>query len=525
MNMIRKKLPIGLQTFREIREDRYYYVDKSGYAVDMADQGKYYFLSRPRRFGKNLLVDTIKELFEGNRDLFVGLAAENRWDWSISHPVLKFSFGGGGVGTLEGLRISLDRQLRNHEVRLGYQPGYQQAGARLADLIQHARERTGQNVVILVDEYDKPILDALADRQAARINRNELRDFYSVIKDNDAFVRFAFLTGVSKFSKASIFSGLNNLLDITVDARWSALCGYTEADLEAVFSPELEGLDREEVRRWYNGYNWLGEKVYNPFDILVFFAKRTFAPYWFETGTPTFLVDLLMERGIFTPDLNRTMATEMLLSTFDVDTMPTEALLFQTGYLTIAASRIMAGRTEYRLGYPNLEVQTALNDVLLKSLMADHSRAEAGISRLYDTLAGGDFNALEAHFKALFASIPFDWHRKNDIARYEGYYASVFYSHFAAPGLDIRVEDAASRGRVDMTVFFQSRVFVFEFKVVKLELEGRAMDQLLARDYVEKYRNRNEPVFLIGVAFSRETRTVDGFEARAVENIRSEIIP
>ncbi|NCC24738.1 MAG: hypothetical protein EOM25_05990 [Deltaproteobacteria bacterium] len=512
--MTRKKLPIGVQTFSEIRQGGYYYVDKSGYAVDLADQGKYYFLSRPRRFGKSLLVDTFKELFEGHRDLFVGLAAEQRWDWSIQYPVLKFSFAGGGMGSLEDLRVSLDRQLADHEIRLELNPRYEQAGARLADLIQHTRTKSGRNVVVLIDEYDKPILDALPDREAARVNRDALRDFYSVIKDNDASVRFAFLTGVSKFSKAGIFSGLNNLLDITVDERWSALCGYTENDLGTIFAPELEGLDREEIRRWYNGYNWTGEKVYNPFDILVFFSKRTFAPYWFETGTPTFLVELLLERGVYTPSLELFFSTEAILSAFDVDTMAVEALLFQTGYLTITGTRPRGVRNEYRLGYPNLEVQSALNDVLVKALLADPSQGEAAMSRLYQVLIQFDFAALQTHFQALFASIPHDWHRRNDIARFEGYYASVFYSHFAALGLDIRVEDATSRGRVDMTVFFEGRVLVFEFKVVELEPEGRAMEQLLFRDYAAKYRDRGEPVFLIGVEFSREKRSVAGFEWR-----------
>ena len=303
-----------------------------------------------------------------------------------------------------------------------------------------------------------------------------------MIKDNDAHIRFAFLTGVSKFSKAGIFSGLNNLMDITVDERYSAICGYTENDLDAVFAPELENIDRAEVRTWYNGYNWTGERVYNPYDILLYFSKRKFASYWFETGTPTFLVNLLMEREAFTPNLNQIIASEMLLSTFDVDIMPIEALLFQTGYLTITGSRRIGTRTEFCLGYPNIEVQSALNDVLLKSLMSDASRAEAGVSRLFDALTAsrktGNFTALEAHFKALFASIPHDCHRKNDIARYEGYYASVFYSHFAALGLDIRVEDATSHGRVDMTVLFQNEVLIFEFKVVEMGPEGKAMQQL-----------------------------------------------
>ena len=365
----KKKLPIGVQTFAEIRQGGYYYVDKSGYAVELAEQGKYYFLSRPRRFGKSLLVDTFKELFEGNRELFVGLAAEERWDWSVQHPVLKFSFAGGGVGSLEDLHTSLDRQLTIHESSLDFRPQYKQAGARLSDLILRARQESGQNVVILVDEYDKPILDALPDRDAARVNRNTLRDFYSVIKDNDAYIRFAFLTGVSKFSKSGIFSGLNNLRDITVSPGWSALCGYTEADLDMVFAPELEGVNRDEVRRWYNGYSWLGEKVYNPFDILLFFADRNFAPYWFETGTPTFLVDLLMERGVFTPRLDQTIASEAVLSAFDVDTMRMEALLFQTGYLTIDNVEDMAGSRYFHLTYPNREVFQSLNICLAEAFI------------------------------------------------------------------------------------------------------------------------------------------------------------
>jgi len=352
-----------------------------------------------------------------------------------------------------------------------------------------------------------------------------LRDFYSVIKDNDAHIRFAFLTGVSKFSKAGIFSGLNNLRDITVEAPYSAICGYTEADLQTVFAPELPGLDRAAIREWYDGYNWLGESVYNPFDVLLLFSKRTFGAYWFESGTPTFLVKLLLERGVFTPGLDQTVASEMLLSTFDVDTMPIEALLFQTGYLTFAGTRRMGARTEYRLGYPNLEVQSALNDVLLKSLLADPGAAESVVSRLYDVLSTADFAALEAHFRALFAAIPADWHRRNTIGEYEGYYASVFYSHFAALGLDIRLEDATSRGRVDMTVLFEGRVFVFEFKVVEQEPEGRALEQILARRYADKYLDLRRPIHLIGIEFSRRERNLCAFEVRSLAPPAGEAAP
>jgi hypothetical protein len=348
--------------------------------------------------------------------------------------------------------------------------------------------------------------------------REVLRDFYSVIKDSDAHVRFAFLTGVSKFSKAGIFSGLNNLRDLTVEAPYSAICGYTEKDLETVFAPELEEVDRRALRQWYDGYRWLGESVYNPFDMLLFFAKRTFGNYWFESGTPTFLVKLLLERGTFTPELGQTIASEMLLSTFDVDTMPVEALLFQTGYLTVDRVEEIAGSRFFHLRYPNREVYQSLNVILTGTFLGDagrESQLRLGLVRL---LQAADFSGLERHFQALFAAIPHDWHRRNAIGEYEGYYASVFYSHFAALGLDIRVEDTTSQGRVDMAVLFEERVFLFAFKVVEAEPEGKALAQLVAKGYADKYRDRGEPVYLIGVEFSRRTRSVCGFEVQTVQS-------
>ncbi len=510
--MTRKKLPIGIQTFREIREKQWYYVDKTGFAAQLAQEGKYYFLSRPRRFGKSLFLDTLKELFEGNRELFVGLEAETRWDWNVRFPVLRFSFAGGVLGSVADVRDSLGYQLQQWEKIWGIDAPATEIRNRFSDLIVAAGRKSGQRVVILVDEYDKPILDRIEDREQALAIREVLKDFYSVIKDNDAHVRFAFLTGVSKFSKAGIFSGLNNLNDITVDPVYSAICGYAEADLDTVFAPELPGLDREEIRSWYNGYNWLGEAVYNPFDVLLLFSKRQFAPYWFETGTPTFLVKLLMERKYVVPNLERLHASAQLLSTFDVDTMPVEALLWQSGYLTFAGQRRVGVRTEYALTYPNLEVQSALNDALHKALVGNASHAESCQNRLFDLLVARDFPALEAHTTSLFAAIPHDWHRKNEIARYEGYYASVFYSHFAALGLDIRLEDATSTGRIDMTVLFDGAVFIFEFKVVEDSPEGRALPQIKARNYAKKYRAPAQPIHLIGIEFSRQTRTVTGFE-------------
>lgn len=507
----RQKLPIGIQTFREIREEGCYYVDKTGFACQLAEQGKYYFLSRPRRFGKSLFVDTLKELFEGNQELFQGLEAEQRWDWSLRFPVLRFSFAGGVLGSVEDAQASLLHQLGHMEAQWGSNSNAEFIRNRFQDLIVRVHAVSGQRVVILIDEYDKPILDSIEDKEQALAIREVLKDFYSVIKDKDAHVRFAFLTGVSKFSKAGIFSGLNNLIDITVEPQFSAICGYTEHDLDTVFAPELPGLDRKEIRRWYNGYNWLGESVYNPFDLLLFFRTQTYAPHWFSTGTPTFLVKLLLKRGSFIPSLERVHASGQLLSSFDVETMPTEALLWQTGYLTFASSRRMGSRIEYTLTYPNLEVQSALTDAVLKALVGNASHAEACQSRLYDILLARDFSMLKTHTISLFAAIPHDWHRKNEIAHYEGYYASVFYSHFAALGLDIHLEDATNQGRIDMTVLFDGSVFIFEFKVVEDAPTGQALEQVRARRYAQKYQGRNEPIYLIGIEFSKKTHTVAGF--------------
>ncbi|MDR1063206.1 MAG: AAA family ATPase, partial [Azoarcus sp.] len=302
--MLRKKLPIGIQTFREIREDDCYYVDKTAFALRMIREGKAYFLSRPRRFGKSLFLDTLAELFAGNEVLFGGLHCHGKWDWNIKYPVIRISFGAGiSGGQRESLAQRIREILKENAQRLGIRLEDASIPGQFSQLILEAEARFGQRAVVLVDEYDKPILDNLADPALAREMRDGLRDLYSVIKDRDAHIKFAFLTGVSKFSKVNIFSGLNNLKDITLNAEYSDICGYTDADVDTVFAPELEGLDRDKIRHWYNGYNWRGEAVYNPFDLLLLFDCREFRPFWFETGTPTFLVDMLTERKVYLPSL------------------------------------------------------------------------------------------------------------------------------------------------------------------------------------------------------------------------------
>jgi hypothetical protein len=508
----RKKLPIGIQTFAKLRDDGHYYVDKTGYAVELAQSGNCYFLSRPRRFGKSLFLDTLKQMFEGKRSLFHGLVADERWDWSRTHPVIRISFGGGVLKNRAALDERLGELLQDNQDRLGLSCTHTSLSGRFSQLIAQAHAQTGQTAVVLVDEYDKPILDNITDSAVALDMREGLKDIYSVLKDADEHLRFVFITGVSKFSKVSLFSGLNHLKDITLDSRYSAICGYTDADVDTVFAPELPGLDREEIRRWYNGYNWLGEPVYNPFDLLLLFRNREFKPYWFETGTPTFLVKLLAKAETFTPDIGRLVATETLLSTFDVDNIPPEALMFQAGYLTIDHVWRIPGRMEVTLKYPNLEVQASLNDSLLQYLVGNPSTPGPHIGRLYRLLQAQDFTGLKTLFQAFFASIPHDWYRNSPIAQFEGYWASIFYSHFAALGLDIRLEDTTNKGRIDMAVLFNAQVFVFEFKVVELVPQGRALQQIKDMGYADKYRDRGEPIHLVGVEFSKNDRNIVGFE-------------
>ncbi len=488
-----------------------YYVDKTDHVRRLVERGKYYFLSRPRRFGKSLLVDTLQELFEGSEELFRGLAVHGRWDWSAHHPVVRLDFSGvGRFDGPDGVRGTVERQLAAAERRAGLEPGPAGAAVRFHELIEALHERTGRRAVVLVDEYDKPILDALGDRDLALANRDFLRSLYGVACDRQ--LRFVFLTGVSKFSKAGLFSGLNNLNDITLDERYGAICGCTDAELDAVFAPELEGLDRDEIRRWYNGYNWLGpERVYNPFGLLLLFDKRKFGNYWFHSGTPTFLVETLARRNLPTPRLDGMTGSESLLSTFDVDKVSVEALLFQTGYLTIVGEE--NGR--YRLDYPNLEVRQSLGEALLEELLPVEALEETENLRLGELLEANDFERLETLFRGIFAAIPHQWYMNSPVAKYEAHYASVIHSCFLMEGFEPVAEDSGSRGRADMAIRVGGRVYLFEFKVVERGREGTALAQLREKGYADKYRHLGRSVHLIGVEFSREERNVVGFDCEA----------
>ena len=511
----RRKLPIGIQNFAEIRTGNFYYVDKTPHIKTLVQQNKYYFLSRPRRFGKSLLLDTLGCLFEGRQALFEGLYIHDEWDWTQTYPVIRLSFGSGVTQNRAELDTRIRYQLRINRDRLNLPPPTEtDIPGEFTDLIMAAHQQYGQPAVILIDEYDKPILDIILEVDRARELREGLKNLYSVLKDTDPYCHFVMLTGVSKFSKVSLFSGLNNLRDITLSPEFSSICGYTDEDIDTVFAPEVIGLDRQSIKEWYNGYRWGDQQVtavYNPFDVLLLLQEREFGAYWFESATPTFLIDILKQRGIFTPALNRWETEYELISQFDVDQISTDALLFQAGYLTIKnVVEPLLGYRQYTLGFPNREVETSLNLALLPSLgLGDAPRQRR---TLLSCLKAHNIVALETHLKALYAGLPHDWYRNNPIAQYEGHYASIFYSHFAALGLDVTVEDASHHGKVDMTLHFEGQYYLFEFKVVEQLPNGKALNQIKEKGYADKYLAERKPIHLIGIEFSSQQRQIVGFD-------------
>lgn len=511
-----KKLPIGIQTFEKIINENCYYVDKTPF-IKKLEQGGYYLLSRPRRFGKSLFLDTVKEAFSGNKELFKGLYIYDKWDWSKKHPVIKISFAIGTNNNSEKLRSTISFNLKNaaHDYKINLEE--EELNQKFYELIKKLYENYNEKVVILVDEYDKPILDAIENIEYAKENREILKDFYSVLKDADPYIKLAFLTGVSRFSKVSIFSGLNQLNDITLDPNFATICGYTQTDLETVFSDRIKDFDKEEVRKWYNGYSWLGEKVYNPFDILMLFDKKIFRPYWFETGTPTFLIRLFKQNKYYLPKVENLKAGEELLSNLDIDNIRPENLLFQTGYLTI--KDVIEEPTEriYILSYPNFEVKKSFNSYFLTNLIPDPTvKTETDIA-IKSALKNNQIEKLKDILHRFFASIPYDWYRKNDLEGYEGFYASIVYALFSGAGFETVAEDNTNKGKVDLTVIYNNKAYIIEFKVVEDRPENTALKQIEEKKYYEKYLGKYEEVYLIGIEFSKKDRNIVDFDYKKIQ--------
>ena len=503
------RLPIGIQSFEKIRKD-YIYVDKTEYIHELVNSGAYIFLSRPRRFGKSLLVDTLRCLFEGREKLFKGLWIHDRWDWDKRYPVIKIDMGSFYNKDLNifdnELRTYLTACLKKKPDKEEFSPKHY-----MIELVRFMESSFDQKPVILIDEYDKPILDNIEKKEYAVEIRDYLRSFYEVFKALDEHIKFFLMTGVSKFSRVSLFSGLNNLEDISVYPEFGTILGYTEKEIFRQFHDYLAGVEPGKLAYWYNGYNFLGtERVYNPFDILQFLKTKRYQNYWFRTGTPSFLIKIMNERGE-EPDLARIENSELsagLLDSFDVYTMPIETLLFQSGYLTVKEEIESPRGISYRLEIPNYEVRQSLNrEFLFNYLKSVSSRDEEEYAnRAWLALEKKDVDGFLNVIKSLFAGIPYS---SVDLSRYEDYYKSVLYAFLLGAGLEVICEDITARGRMDISVRLpeiyhrNSAVIVMELKVVNRE-EGRVLRQIKEKGYHKKYMDRT--CFIAGLEFDKEKK-------------------
>jgi hypothetical protein len=510
-----KKLPLGVQTFRDIIEKDNLYIDKTrDIHRFFTDDGKYYFLSRPRRFGKSLLVSTLKEIFSGNKELFKGLWIYDKIQWQ-TYPVIHIDFTMISYKTPEVLEESLEKAVRDIARRYGIQlsedADYKTAFGELTEKLSEKNK-----VVLLIDEYDKPIIDKIEQKETAAGNRDVLRQFYAVIKATDEYNHFAFITGVSKFSKVSVFSGLNNLTDITVDDQFSTVLGCTHDELLHYFDDRLRQLAGEEdpagwiedIKSWYNGYSWDGKNfVYNPFSLLHFFRKKQFGNYWFESGSPSWLVKLIGKYNIDVTRLENYKAGESVFSSFDIDKIHVVSLLFQTGYLTIkkvtAASR---QKKFYILSYPNIEVKEAFLEYLLGDFSSQFAdEISVIVHQLTETLEAGDSDGFFRVIRSLFAGIDYDMFVKDR----EGYYQTVIYLILKLIGINVDAEVETNLGRIDAVIETGDFIYLMEFKLGPAQ---EAMAQIKEKKYYEKYLASSKTVKLVGVGFDVGQRNIGDYK-------------
>ena len=498
-----KRLPIGIQTFSKIVEGDYLYVDKSKYIYDLLARGSAYFLSRPRRFGKSLLLSTLKEIFEGKRERFKGLwlyGADYVWE---KYPIVKIDFSKKNAEDAKDLKRFILNQLHAIAEKYGILLERDQYDEAFDELL--AKLGAINRVVVLIDEYDKPIIDNIENKKLAIEFREILRGFYAIIKACDEYIRFVLLTGVSKFSKAGIFSGLNSLHDISMDERYSALLGITPQELEDNFADRMKqlakteaiGIDKlnKKIMEWYDGFCFSRncQRVLNPFSMLLLFDNVRFGNYWFETATPSYLIKLIKGKDFDLTGLDGVTISESTFNSYDVENPKIVPILYQTGYLTIAEYH--KERTEYTLTYPNFEVQNAMTEWLTEAYsFVERELVRGHVWELIDSLKARNFEVFFHTLRLFFAQIPYDL----QINR-EKYYQTVFYLIFSLIGLKIEAEVKTNVGRID-AVILCGDIFIFEFKLDGNE--DAALTQIKERRYFEKYRGRNGTIYLIGAAFS-----------------------
>ncbi|MDE5807450.1 MAG: ATP-binding protein [Muribaculaceae bacterium] len=508
--MKKPKYPIGIQTFSKIIEGGFVYVDKTRYIPTLVDGGQYLFLSRPRRFGKSLLLSMLHSYFNGDRHLFKGLEIDSMdVDWT-PRPVIHIDFNAENYMVENGLELILDRILREYESRYEVNEKETSFSGRFIHLIRTIKERTGHGPVILVDEYDKPLLGIEDNPELFAKNQSILKGFFGVLKSMDRYIRFAMLTGVARFNKVSIFSDLNNLRDISIENDFADICGWNQEELERNFGFGIEELAKRNnmnyecavsrMRSYYDGYLFApaGSRLYNPFSVLRALAAKEFGKYWFQTGTPTFLVKRIKKAQILLPSLNNARSMKADLEAVGVNDSNPVPLLFQTGYLTI--KRAVGDRFE--LQFPNKEVETGFAEQLLP-LYAPQMKdlnGEFSLWEFQDELAAGEPEAFMLRLQTMIKAVPYEQHS-------EKFYQNIVYLLFTLSGADSRVEEHTSKGRADLVVRTERYIYVFEFKYNGSAEE--AIRQIRDRDYPGKFRLDPRPVFLIGANFSEKDRGLE----------------
>lgn len=509
-----EKLPVGIQDFGKLIRGGYVYVDKTPLIYELITSGKPYFISRPRRFGKSLLVSTLDALFSAERDLFKGLWIDNSdWDWT-PYPIIRFDMSTINNKTPEMLEQDLIRAV--NEIAAQYKLTV--TGVSPANCLENLIKQLAvtRNVVVLIDEYDKALIDNIEDVELAKKNRDILRDFYTILKAQDKNLRFVFLTGVTKFSKVSVFSGLNNLNDLTMRSEFSTLVGYTRDELKRYFSKDIDALAKKrkfkiedcyaQIKEWYNGYQFSdeGELVFNPFSVLRLLQEKKFGAHWFETGTPTFLIKLIQKREFDLLELEQYEVSESAFSTFEIEELPTIPLLYQTGYLTIKEYDETFNR--YRLGYPNREVGVAFSERLITYFASPKAKAEAEdyLSQIYRNVAAStwDYTQFFSILSGLMALMPYDLYLKQ-----EKHYQSLFYLIIKLAGINVSAEVHTQRGRVDAVLEAKDKIIIFEFKLN--QTAQIAMDQIKQNGYYELFMDRKLPIYLVGINFDSERREMN----------------
>ena len=538
MNTLRK-LPLGIQSFEKLRRDRYVYIDKTAFLWQLVQGSNPYFLSRPRRFGKSLFLSTLAAYFRGQKELFKDLyieqaeeeqaAQEKRTAW-LEYPVLYLDFNTKNYSNEQALTAILNAHLRDWEETFALEQRDEAPDIRFKDLIQRIYRQTGKQVVILVDEYDKPLLQTMGVNEALNEKyRNELKAFYSVIKSCDQYIRFAFLTGVTKFSKISIFSDLNNLKDISLHESYAGMCGISQKELETNFQPEIQalaqkqGLDYSEalatLKQWYDGYLFhpAGEGMYNPYSLLNVLDDKEIKSYWFGTGTPTFLVNFLKEAHYYIPDLDGNVELdEEGLQTYRAVAQDALPILFQAGYLTI--KEYISDLRLYRLGFPNNEVRYGFLHNLLPAY-SDVPFGQTGvwIGRFIQDIRKGNVDEFMERLKSIISGIAYDNFTEQNLKLREQNYQTAVYLVFALMGQFVQTEVHCATGRADCVLKTADTVYIFEFKLSGNGSAEEALNQIKTQEYAAPYKGRGQKIVLIGAGFDEEKRTIRDWKTEALE--------